>query len=122
MKYIKLNLLLLLSILMLNGCTAITPIKKLALPPVNTIQGTIEKIDKNGFFLKDNSGSIYVKIELSDNKKINISENEEVTVYGNLEGTRKVFDAYVIKKSSGKQIIITNPKPHIGFIIQTAFE
>jgi hypothetical protein len=35
--------------------------------------------------------------------------------------TEKVFDAYVIRKAMGEQIIISNPSPHFGFIIQSAF-
>jgi hypothetical protein len=34
----------------------------------------------------------------------------------------KVFDGYVIRKTSGEQIIITNPSPHFGFILQTSFK
>jgi len=48
---------------------------------------------------------------------------EQIVVYGNLRvGTQKIFDGYVIKKASGEQIIITNPKPHFGFILQTSFK
>ena len=33
-----------------------------------------------------------------------------------------MFDGYVIKKSTGEQIIISNPTPHFGFILQSAFK
>jgi hypothetical protein len=33
-----------------------------------------------------------------------------------------VFDGYVIKKPTGEQIIVTNPTPHFGFIIQSRFK
>jgi hypothetical protein len=107
---------------MLSGCAGTTPIKNLSLPPVSIIEGTVTQIDEGGFTLKDNSGSIYVKAELLDNKKLNLSEDEQVKVYGNLQGgQKKIFDGYVIRKSSGEQIIINNPTPHFGFIFQTSF-
>jgi hypothetical protein len=34
----------------------------------------------------------------------------------------RMFDGYVIKKSTGEQIIISNPTPHFGFILQSAFK
>lgn len=44
-------------------------------------------------------------------------------VYGNLQGGQeRIFDGYVIKKSSGEQIIVSNPTPHFGFIIQSVFQ
>ena len=71
----------------------------------------------------DNSGSIYVRAELPDNQKLNLSVDEKVKVYGNLQGgQKKIFDGYVIKKSTGEQIIISNPTPHFGFIIQSRFK
>jgi len=43
---------------------------------------------------------------LSDNKKLELSVGEKVKVYGNLQGGQgKVFDGYVIRKSTGEQII-----------------
>jgi hypothetical protein len=60
---------------------------------------------------------------LPDNKDLNLSAGEEVKVYGNLQGGQeKIFDGYVIRKKSGEQIIVTNPSPHFGFIIQTSFK
>jgi len=110
-------------VLLLNGCAGTTPIKKLALPPVSTIEGNITQIDKGGFTLSDNSDSIYVRAELPDNKKLNLSVDDKVKVYGNLQGgQQRLFDGYVIKKSTGEQIIISNPTPHFGFIIQSAFK
>ncbi len=110
-------------ILLLNGCAGTTPIKNLTLPPVSTIEGHITELDKNGFTLMDISGSIYVRAELPDNKKLDLSVHEKVKVYGNLQGGReRIFDGYVIRKSTGEQIIISNPAPHIGFIIQTSFK
>lgn len=110
-------------VLLLNGCAGTTPIKNLALPPVSTIEGDITQLDENGFTLMDNSGSIYVRAELPNNRKLNLSVDEKVKVYGNLQGgQKKVFDGYVIKKSTGEQIIVSNPTPHFGFIIQSSFK
>lgn len=108
---------------MTSGCSGTTPIKKLALPPVSTIEGTVTQLDDNGFILTDNSGSIFVRAELPDNKKLNLSPGEKVKVYGNLQGGQdRVFDGYVIGRSTGEQIIVSNPSPHFGFIIQGSFE
>jgi hypothetical protein len=110
-------------VLMMSGCASTTPINNLALPPVSTIDGNITQLDESGFTLSDNSGSIHVRAKLSDNKKLDISMGEKVTVYGNLQGGQeKIFDGYVIKKSSGEQIIVSNPTPHFGFIMQSSFK
>jgi hypothetical protein len=110
-------------VLLLNACAGTTPIKNLALPPVSVIEGSITQIDQGGFTLEDNSGSIYVRAEVSDNTKINLSVDDKVRVYGNLQGGQeRMFDGYVIRKSTGEQIIINNPTPHLGFIIQSSFE
>jgi uncharacterized protein YdeI (BOF family) len=115
--------LLIFFLLVLNGCARVTPIKNLALPPVSTIEGIISQIDESGFILKDYSGSIYVEVEMPDNKKLNLSVDEKIKVYGNLQGgKKKIFDGYVIRKSTGKNIIINNPAPHFGFILQTPFK
>ena len=107
---------------MVSGCAGTTPIKNLALPPVTTIEGTITQLNESGFTLMDDSGSIAVRAKLPDNKKLDLSLNEKVKVYGNLQGGQeKVFDGYVIKKPTGEQIIVTNPTPHFGFIIQSSF-
>ena len=110
-------------VVLLNGCAGTTPIKDLTLPPVSIIEGNITQLDESGFTLTDHSGSICVKAKLPDNKKLNLSEDEKIKVYGNLKGGQeKVFDGYVIKKSTGEQIIVSNPAPHFGFIIQTSFK
>ena len=115
--------LLAIVVLTVSGCASTTPIKNLALPPVSTIEGNVAKLDEGGFTLTDSSGSIYVRAKLPDNKKLNLSIEDKVTVYGNLQGGQeKIFDGYVIKKSSGEQIIVSNPTPHFGFIIQSAFK
>jgi hypothetical protein len=112
-----------LFVLMNSSCAGPTPIKNIGLPPVTIIEGTITQINENGFILTDNSGSIFVRAKLPDSKKLNVSLNEKVKVYGNLEGGQeRVFDGYVIKKQTGEQIIVTNPTPHFGFIIQSRFE
>ena len=106
-------------VLLLNGCAGTTLIKNLALPPVSIIEGNITQLDKSGFTLIDNSGSIYVKAKLPDNKKLNISVDDKTKVYGNLQGGRKrIFDGYVIRKSTGEQMVINNPAPHSGFVIR----
>ena len=123
MKTKVLSLLVLVVLMMVSGCAGTTPVKSLALPPVSTIEGAVTKVDENGFALTDNSGSIYVRAKLPDNKKLNLSVDEEVKVYGNLQGGQeKIFDGYVIKKQTGEQIIVTNPSPHFGFIIQSSFQ
>ena len=110
-------------VMLLNSCAVTTPIKKLALPPVTTIEGNITKLDLHGFSLKDCSGSIYVRAELPKNLKLKLSVGERVRVYGNLQGgKKKIFDGYVIRKSTGEQIIVSNPSPHLGFILQTSFK
>ena len=115
--------LLAIVVLTVSGCAGTTPIKSLALPPVSTIEGNVAKLDEGGFTLTDSSGSIYVRAKLPDSKKLNLSIEDKVTVYGNLQGGQeKIFDGYVIKKSSGEQIIVSNPTPHFGFIIQSAFK
>jgi hypothetical protein len=112
-----------LVVLLTSGCAGTTPIKNLALPPVSTIEGTVTRLDENGFTLTDNTGSIFVKARLAENKKLNLSLEEKVKVYGNLQGgLEKIFDGYVIKKPNGEQIIVSNPTPHFGFIIQSAFD
>ena len=110
-------------VLMVSGCAGTTPIKNLALPPISIIEGNITQLDEGGFTLADNSGSIQVSAKLTDNKKLDISIGEKVKVYGNLQGGQeKIFDGYVIKKSSGEPIIVSNPTPHFGFIIQSSFK
>ena len=122
MKTIYLSLLA-VAVLTVSGCAGTTPIKNLGLPPVSTIEGNITQLDESGFTLTDNSGSIYVRAKLLDNKKLDLSIGEKVKVYGNLQGGQeKIFDGYVIKKSSGEQIIVSNPTPHFGFIIQSSFK
>ncbi len=115
--------LLAIVVLMVSGCTGTTPVKNLTLPPVSTIEGTVSQLDEKGFTLTDNSGSIFVRAKLPDNKKLNLSADEKVKVYGNLQGGQeKIFDGYVIKKTTGEQIIVSNPTPHLGFIIQSSFK
>lgn len=115
--------LLVMFVVMLGGCAGPTPIKNLALPPVSIIEGAVTQLDENGFTLTDRSGSIYVRAKLPDNKKLNVAVDEKVRVYGNLQGGQeRAFDGYVIRKATGEQIIVSNPTPHIGFILQTSFQ
>jgi hypothetical protein len=112
-----------LVVLMVCGCAGTTPIKNLTLPPVSTIEGTVTRINENGFTLTDNSGAIFVRARLPDNKKLNLSVDEKVKVYGNLQGGQeRIFDGYVIRKPTGEQTIVSNPTPHLGFIIQGSFK
>ena len=105
------------------GAPELHPFKNLALPPVSTIERNITQLDDSGFTLADNSVSIYVRAELPENIKLKLSVGEKVKVYGNLQGgKKKIFDGYVIKKSTGEQIIVSNPTPHFGFILQTSFK
>jgi len=111
------------SALLLNGCAGTTPIKNLALPPVSIIEGQVTQLAESGFTLKDDSGSIHVRAELPDNRKLDLSAGEIVRVYGNLQGgPKRIFDGYVVRKSTGEQIIVSNPTPHFGFILQTSFK
>ena len=110
-------------VILLNGCAGTMPIKNLALPPVSIIEGKITQLDDSGFDLMDDTGSIYVRVDLLENIKFKLSVGEKVKVYGNLQsGKKKIFDGYVIKKSTGEQIIVSNPSPHFGFILQTSFK
>ncbi len=123
MRNFVISIVIAVFVFLLNGCAGTTPIKNLVLPPVSTIEGKITQVDEYGFTIMDNSGSIYVRAELPDNKKINLSVDENVKVYGNLQGgLKRIFDGYVIKKPTGEQIIVSNPSPHFGFIIQTSFK
>jgi hypothetical protein len=122
LKYVSL-LLLLISATWLTGCTGITPIQSLGLPPVTVIEGTITQVDESGFMLQDASGVIFVKAQLPNGQKLEVALKEKVRIYGNLQaGPKPVFDGYVIRKLSGQQIIVTNPTPHFGFILQTSFQ
>jgi hypothetical protein len=115
--------LLVVVVLTLSGCAGTTPIRNLALPPVTTIEGTVVHLEENGFTLTDNSDAIFVRARLPDNKRLNLSIDEKIKVYGNLQGGQDtIFDGYVIKKETGEQIVISNPSPHFGFIIQSAFK
>lgn len=106
-----------------GGCAGTTPVKSLTLPPVTTIEGRITQVDDGGFTLTDNSGSIPVEARLPDNKKLNVSMGEKVKVFGNLRGGQlRAFDGYVVRKATGEQIVISNPSPHFGFVIQSAFQ
>jgi len=107
----------------MSGCTGTTAIKDLALPPVTTIEGTVTQLDEDGFTLKDDTGSILVRAKLPDNRKLALSPDDKVKVYGNLQGgPAKIFDGYVIRKPTGEQIIVSNPSPHFGFVIQSSFK
>ena len=100
-----------------------TPINSLALPPVTTIEGNVTRVDADGFVLADSSDSIYVRASLPDSRKLELAVHERVKVYGNLQGGQdRIFDGYVIKRASGEQIIVTNPTPHFGCVIQTSFQ
>ena len=110
-------------ILTVSGCARVTLIKDLALPPVSIIEGTITQRDDSGFTLIDSSGAIYVKAQLPDHQQLNVSVEEKVRVYGNLQGgSDKIFDGYVIQRATGEQMIVSNPTPHFGFILQTSFK
>ena len=108
---------------LMSGCAGTTPIKDLVLPPVTTIEGTITQVGDKGFTLADRSGSIFVRAQLPDDRTLGVSPGDSVRVYGNLQGgPERVFDGYVIRKTTGEQIIVSNPAPHFGVIIQSAFQ
>ena len=110
-------------VLSLGGCTGTTPIQNLALPPVSAIEGKITQLDESGFMLEDDTGSIYVRARLPDHRKLNLSMAEKVKVYGNLQGgPDRTFDGYVIQRATGEQIVVSNPSPHFGFVIQSSFK
>ena len=107
---------------MTGGCTGTTAIKNLALPPVSTIEGTVTQLGADGFTLRDDTGSIFVRAKMPNDQKLNVALDEKVRVYGNLQGGQeKIFDGYVIRKPTGEKIIVSNPSPHFGFIIQSSF-
>ena len=61
--------------------------------------------------------------EVPDNKKLDLFPDEKVKVYGNLlAGEERIFDGYVIRKATGEQLIVSNPSPHLGFVIQSSFK
>jgi len=123
MRYIEISIIAVVCIITFGGCAGTTSIKNLALPPVSVIEGKITQLDEGGFTLMDSTGSIFVRAELPENRKLNLSVDEKVKVYGNLlGGQKKIFDGYVIRKPSGEQLIISYPTPHFGFIIQSSFK
>jgi hypothetical protein len=108
---------------LLSGCAGTTPIQQLALPPVTTIEGRVTQLDEGGFTLADDSGAIYVRARLPGKAKLALSIEDKVKVYGNLlGGPDRSFDGYVIRKSTGEQIMVSRPSPHLGFILQTKFD
>ena len=112
-----------LVVILLDGCAGTTPIKSVGLPPVTTIEGVVTQVDAGGFVLTDSSGSIYVRAALPDGRKLELSVHDTVKVYGNLQGGQdRIFDGYVIRKASGEQIIVTNPTPQFGCVIQSSFK
>ena len=105
------------------ACAGPTPVRDLALPPVASIEGTVSRIGSDGFTLTDGSGSIFVRAKLPGGRKLELSPDERVRVFGNLQGgEERIFDGYVIRKPTGEQIIVTRPSPHIGFVFQTSFD
>jgi len=107
----------------LSGCARITPIENLALPPVTVIEGAVTQSDDKGFTLKDQSGSIYVRVNSESGKGPAFKQGEALRVYGNLQGgSNAIFDSYVIEKDTGEQVIVNMPSPHFGFIFQTSFK
>jgi hypothetical protein len=109
--------------LLFTGCTNTTAVKQLSLPPVTTIAGFVNQLDEDGFVLADDSGTIYVHAKPQNNEMPSITVGEKLKVYGNLRGGQAViFDAYVITRASGKQMMLDLPSPHIGCVIQTRFE
>ncbi len=122
MKAISMSVLVTIA-LMVGGCAGTTPIRNLALPPVSAIEGTVSQIGESGFTLTDATGSIFVRAKSPDGKKLNLSVGEKVKVYGNLQGGQeRIFDGYVIRRQTGEQIIVSNPTPHFGFVIQSSFQ
>ena len=106
----------------LAGCAGTTPIRNLALPPVTVIEGSVASVKDGGFTLADASGSIFVAAKLPGGKKLDVAPGEHLKVFGNLRGgEERVFDGYVIRKPSAEQIIVSEPGPHFGFILQTRF-
>ena len=99
MRNFVISIVIAVFVFLLNGCAGTTPIKNLALPPVSTIEGHITQLDESGFTLMDNTGSIYVRAESPDNRKLNLSVDEKVKVYGNLQGGQKKYLTRMLLKS-----------------------
>lgn len=114
---------LMLWVLSLSACAHITPVNQLVLPPCSVIEGQISQITDDGFMLKDASGIIQVHTLPSQGLTHKLKPGERVRVYGNLSGSlKKTFDAYVIRKPNDERIMVNKPAPHIGLVIQTAFD
>jgi hypothetical protein len=106
-------------VLLAGACAGTTPVRDLALPPVTAIEGTVTRLEGEGFTLTDGSGSIFVRAKLPEGRGLGLSPGERVRVFGNLQGgPERVFDGYVIRKPTGEQIIVTRPSPHFGFVLQ----
>jgi hypothetical protein len=107
----------------LSACADVTPINTLALPPVSVIEARIISTNAPGFIIQDATGSIYVKATLPNGTAPAVFSGQQVKVYGNLEGgqQQRIFDAYVIQPKDGRQIIVTRPTPHIGFVVVSDF-
>jgi hypothetical protein len=104
------------------GCATTTPISRLALPPVTTIEGVVAQPGDGGFTVKDDTGSIFVRARLPGGAAPGLPVGERVKVYGNLQGGQeRIFDGYVIRRANGEQIVVTRPTPHFGFVIQGEF-
>jgi hypothetical protein len=105
-----------------SGCATTTPISRVALPPVTTIEGVVTQPVDGGFTLTDDTGSIFVRARLPGGAASGLPAGERVKVYGNLQGGHeRIFDGYVIRRANGEQIVVTKPTPHFGFVIQGEF-
>ena len=113
---------LLLMLLALGGCSRVTAVQNVSLPPVTVIEGTLQQVWPEGFELQDASGSIFVRTDAERMVEPALQPHEHVTVYGNLAGSQqRIFDAYVIQRANGQKIILHTPTPHLGFVAQPAF-
>lgn len=109
--------------ILLTGCATATPVKDLTLPSAKIIEGKLISQNASGFILQDASGSIQVKAKLSLAQKNQLLPDETLKIYGNLiSGQPKTFDAYVIDQTKGTRIILSNPSPHFGFVLQSSFK
>jgi uncharacterized protein YdeI (BOF family) len=70
------------ALLAMSACAQqVTPINKLTLPATTTVEGTVTKLSKRGFELKDNTGTIFVD---TDDKKAtkSLKVGDKATVSG----------------------------------------
>lgn len=78
-------------------------IKSLRRGPVQTIEGTVVRIDEDDFVLRDATGRIFVDVDLDD-RRIGLTPGERVTVIGKLDGDDVEFEALRVTRRDGSVV------------------